>query len=479
VGWSLSLIFTPTYCPFGVSIQVNSDTETPCFWANEAVKANKTFDWKPVISLCQWVVTLSREIPERVSEMMDQDPHWGWARKEIAHLLESGFKKAETEISFELRNEVWAILEPLTDDPEPTPEYENKSSMKPINLSINTVRGQAIHTVIQYALWCRRNFQKLPNGEEKVLGGFKKMPEVREVLEKHLNPEVDSSLTIRSVYGQKFPLLVFLDEKWAKSHVSKIFPSEKDNHIFWEVAWGAYIAFWRPYDEVFEILYKEYEKAVNKIGTWDSKKLHPPHIDEALAKHLMTFYWRGKIAIDDPIFKTFWDKTSEEVSAYAIKLIGRSLKRTEGEVSSVILERLKALWEVRLQIAKESEHPEKYKKEIASFGWWFISDKFDEKWVIGQLFEALKFSSSIDPDYLVIEKLAVLASNYPKESILCLNIMVEGDQEGWKVYRWRGQLKKLLLTVLKSHDPEAQELAKSLINKLLAKGHLEFRKFLN
>jgi len=28
-------------------------------------------------------------------------------------------------------------------------------------------------------------------------------------------------------------------------------------------------------------------------------------------------------------------------------------------------------------------------------------------------------------------------------------------------------------------DPEAQELAKSLINKLLAKGHLEFRKFLN
>ena len=446
---------------------------------NEAVKANKTFDWKPVISLCQWVVTLSREIPERVSEMMDQDPHWGWARKEIAHLLESGFKKAETEISFELRNEVWAILEPLTDDPEPTPEYENKSSMKPINLSINTVRGQAIHTVIQYALWCRRNFQKLPNGEEKVLGGFKKMPEVREVLEKHLNPEVDSSLTIRSVYGQKFPLLVFLDEKWAKSHVSKIFPSEKDNHIFWEVAWGAYIAFWRPYDEVFEILYKEYEKAVNKIGTWDSKKLHPPHIDEALAKHLMTFYWRGKIAIDDPIFKTFWDKTSEEVSAYAIKLIGRSLKRTEGEVSSVILERLKALWEVRLQIAKESEHPEKYKKEIASFGWWFISDKFDEKWVIGQLFEALKFSSSIDPDYLVIEKLAVLASNYPKESILCLNIMVEGDQEGWKVYRWRGQLKKLLLTVLKSHDPEAQELAKSLINKLLAKGHLEFRKFLN
>ena len=57
--------------------------------------------------------------------------------------------------------------------------------------------------------------------------------------------------------------------------------------------------------------------------------------------------------------------------------------------------------------------------------------------------------------------------------------MVEGDQEGWKVYRWRGQLKKLLLTVLKSHDPEAQELAKSLINKLLAKGHLEFRKFLN
>ena len=445
---------------------------------NEAVKANKTFNWRPVISLCQWVVTLSREIPNRVSEMMDQDPHWGWTRKEIAHLLETGFKKAEIEIPFELRNEIWTILEPLTNDPEPTQEYETESSMEPATLSINTVRGQAIHAVIQYALWCRRNFQKLPNGKEKTSRGFDEMPEVREVLEKHLNLEIDPSLAIRSVYGQWFPWLVLLDKKWAMAHISKIFPSEEGNHIFWEVAWGTYIAFCRPYDEVFEILYKEYEKAINKIGTWDSKKLHPADIDKALVEHLMTFYWRGKITIDEPIFKTFWDKASEELSTHAMEFIGRSLEHTEREVSTAILERLKALWEMRLQNAKESGQPEKFKKEIASFGWWFISDKFDEKWVIGQLFEALKFSSSIDPDYLVIEKLAVLASNYPKESILCSNIMVEGDKEGWKVYHWHNQLKKLLLTVLKSPDPEVQGLAKSLTNKLLAKGHLEFRKLL-
>src|SRR5262249_34581 len=158
----------------------------------------------------------------------------------------AGFESSPT-IPFELRSAAWAVLKPLTDDPEPNQEHEahygarpfsrkrktkntepaqeqiaryEGSNMDPPTLSLNTTRGEAMHATMRYALWIRRNIEKEPHGEERIKRGFEEIPEVREVLETHLDPALDSSLAIRSVYGQWFPWLVFLDEKWASAHVS-------------------------------------------------------------------------------------------------------------------------------------------------------------------------------------------------------------------------------------------------------------------
>ena len=100
------------------------------------------------------------------------------------------------------------ILQELTEDPDPTPEDEAKflsqPNSDPHSLSINTIRGDAMHAVVQYALWLRRAFEKAVNREALVAGGFEEMPEVREVLERHLDPATDPSLTTRSVYGVGF-----------------------------------------------------------------------------------------------------------------------------------------------------------------------------------------------------------------------------------------------------------------------------------
>src|SRR5262249_16810444 len=150
-----------------------------------------TFDWKPVLKLCSWVVEQPREIKGRRSEYSDLDSGWGWTRKSIAELLGSGFNKGNGQIFLELRNIAWDVLKPLTEDSEPTPEYEDRyggSNMDPATLSINTTRPQAIHATVRYAMWVYRHAQEGRNEKDLVVRGFDGMPEVREVLDVHLDP---------------------------------------------------------------------------------------------------------------------------------------------------------------------------------------------------------------------------------------------------------------------------------------------------
>jgi len=240
----------------------------------------------------------------------------------------------------------------------------------------------------------------------------------------------------------------------------------------------AYLAFCRPSDKVFEILRDEYKRATERIGTWDPEGKFLADPDERLAEHLMVLYWKGKIDIDDQLLRTFWDRASEDLTAYAIKFVGHALQRTEKEIPPDILDRLRTLWERRLREAEESEHPEKFKREVASFGWWFISGKFDPKWTFDQLLSALKLSGTIDPSGLVVEKLAELAPDYPEESVRCLAALVDGEADYWEIDRWRKDAEKILSTAFENESPEVRELAEEIVHKLGAKGHIEFRKFL-
>src|SRR5262249_42877491 len=90
---------------------------------NDAAKERRPFDWAPVLGLSEWVIEQPREIRVR-RRTDDEDPDWGWTRKAIAGLLAAGFTKGPAEMPFTLRERAWMILRELTDDPEPTPQYE-------------------------------------------------------------------------------------------------------------------------------------------------------------------------------------------------------------------------------------------------------------------------------------------------------------------------------------------------------------------
>ena len=446
------------------------------FGLRSAVRNGKKFPWEPVIELCKWVVQQPREISKRRVKDRFADPDWSWTWKEIADLLEAGFEKGDSEIPHELKDKVWEIILPLTEDLDPTPEREEEWSadMGYPTISINTVRGAAMHAVVQYALWCRRFIETLPDGEQQLEQGFEVFPEVREVLDQHLN---EFSPTIRSVYGRWFPWLVLLDRKWAQANVSRIFPAEENQKHLRDAAWRAYITFCPAYEEVFDILKEEYHRAVEEIGS-DDTELGLEN-DKRLAEHLMTLYWRGKIGLHDELLERFWEKAGDDLSGYAIQFIGMNLRRTPREIQEEILERLKQLWESRLETVRSSEELGRKLKQITAFGWWFVSGKFDDRWALEQLRKALEVARWVEPDYSVIDRLTKLATTAPKFVIECLAILIREDRRGWVVVANKDAIRQILSSLLSIDDPEIKDSAESLVHELGARGYFDFRDLLD
>ena len=62
--------------------------------------------------------------------------------------------RARAEIPSEERARVWRIIEPRLEDPDPSPDRDKDS--EPATVAINSVRGEALHAAVRYALWVER-----------------------------------------------------------------------------------------------------------------------------------------------------------------------------------------------------------------------------------------------------------------------------------------------------------------------------------
>jgi hypothetical protein len=450
----------------------------------ELAMNHQAIPWKPILELCSWVVAQDREIPGRTSEYGDLDTGWGWTRSTIAHLLSAGFNDGSSEIPLELRSLVWEVLLPLTDDPDPSNASEAKyggSNMDPVTLAINTVRGQAIEAVHNFALWTYRSLDATGRA-----GGFEQMPEVRFVLDRHLDREVERSYAVHSIYGRKFPWLQLLDAEWAEQNVAKIFPPEESDELYWESAWDAYITYCPPYDSVFDVLRTEYGRAIARLNHAPTERKRPAFAQDHLPQHLMTFYLRGKIDLDDPLLRDFFETASPELLGRAMSFVGRSFSvLVDNEFRSLptppsdeVLTRARVLWEFRLRKVQEATDPTDHAKELSEFGWWSISPHFEGTWVLDQLSNVLRSVGTIDAGHEIVKRLAREVEEHPTEALGVLQLMLHSDKDGWLVLSWKDSVTDILRSGLNSVSADVRRLATEITQQLGVRGYREFRSLL-
>jgi hypothetical protein len=397
----------------------------------------------------------------------DWDPDWRSSRRDAAGILEQAMSRRVLPIEFADR--VWDALDVLSWDPDPTPEHEERyggSNMDPLMLSINTVRGQAMHAVIQYATWRKLEHEDLDLGS---------LPDVASNLEAHLDPARDPSETTRAAFGARLGLLDWVDPQWLNDRLSLLFPS--DDQALRLATWETFLAWVRPSERMLELVGAEYRRAIEELPTTEDRRSRAgkdPGL--AIAEHLATYAWWGTLDLkSDGLLHRFATNASADELTRFVDFIGRSLDHND--VTPEVRDRLMGIWD---QIAAWiQERPDRELLQIlAPFGWWYGSDRLDPSWADEQLLRLLRMGVHVDPDFRIGERLTARATEDLPAALAIVRAYLAGQITGWALYSVRDSFRLTLSLALKSTDAALVEEAEVILNEIGSRGMLEFRDLL-
>ena len=429
---------------------------------SQAVRDETSIDWTATIDLMSWVAA-----------QRSDDSESRHARQRCIWLLSEGLR--DDLVDIRLRKTVWTIIDAMAYDADPTPEADSRHGGDPSTRSINTVRGTALRTVVTYSLWVYRSEMGTVEARPGAFG-MEWIPEVRAKLERHLDPAIDPSPTVRSVYGEWFPHLVFLDEAWARQHVESVFPD--DRLELRDAAWETYLRRCPVYNLPFEILRRHYLEAVDRID--ETAERDPPRgerIGGLLGGHLVILAGRGLIAWsdDDGLIRRFFENAEPEDADRAIRLVGRDLCDDESDVADDLLRRFRRLTEELLGLLKE--HGRERMGHLKSLGWWIASGRFDPEWTLSRLSRLLELAGAAEPGFEVMDRLVELSADQPADVFEVLRTWVRSSgPDGGAMVGHSQSVRAILRAALT--DPPTEDDARSFIHRLGAAGHLDFRDLL-
>jgi len=454
----------------------------------EAKRANKSFDWDNVLDVALWVVEQPVDLAD-VDESQahyDADPSWRWARKALANLISSGFH-GEGKFPFAERERLWAVIEKLSDDPNPTMEHEAKyggANMDPYTLAINTVRPQAIDAAIQYAFWVRRNIVGEREGNDRPVAGFSCAPEAARLIEQHLLPERDRSQAVRAAIGHWLATLVWFDSSWVRENWEGLFPERPDLLSLAQATWGAHVQYGRLFTSTFELA-PMYRAALLHPSGDDKKDKRSP--DNRLAEHILTFYWWGMIKLEEPdnLVALLFHAGTAPQRQHAIQYVGWSLMRTDEAIPADVLERLQELWDWRFPAlaaaAKASDAATRKAavEELEEFGYWFASKKLDVLWAVARFDAVVEITGGTERGHAALEYLAEIAEQMPLAAATTLvKFNLTAGKDPWRFHLWKEPAMEIMRRALNSTESGASSMAELLINRWTANVSPEYKRLL-
>jgi len=232
---------------------------------------------------------------------------------------------------------------------------------------------------------------------------------------------------------------------------------------------------------VFDLVKREYERAVTRVAQANPDRKHPMLGLDRFAQHLIIFYLRGRLALDDPLLELFYREASSELRASALRFAGRSFYSLDDRVvhayenpAPEVIERAIALWAARLEAATQDDDVAVYREEISEFGWWFMSPTFDVDWALTQLQLALRFAGFVEFAHMVVKRLAEIVDIRPVPVLTALQLLISSDSQGFLTLGW-DSVTDILRSALSSSEIGVRQQAETLTHELGARGYRDFR----
>jgi hypothetical protein len=408
-------------------------------------------DWEAVLELCDWISCQADS--ELAHGTASQTREWREPRTDMLRLLAAGLNPGPALIPPGREAGVWPVISAGCDDPDPVPEREadreGGQAAGFLALAQTVTRAQAVRAAVTYGLWLRR---RSPAAD---------LSRVHALLEQHLDPDADPSLVVRSIYGELFPQLAWMDSDWARRHVGVIFPLRAGERELRDAAWDAYLAAAPVSEEAWLLLRPLYDlmaDQVNASGGDEASDFRASH----MGAHLITGLWNGWAGAecDGTLMRKFYAAISPGQATELMWLVSSTLRKAETP-DPPLLGRLTAFWAFRLGAVENGAAA----CELAEFGQWFATGHFDPDWSLRQLLTALRLASDINTEKAVISKLAELAPSHTLPCLAVLERLIATITDSWRLDRSREEI-ELILAAAIGTKPTADRTARKIISML-------------
>jgi hypothetical protein len=344
--------------------------------------------------------------------------------------MQAAFGSDGSTLSPGLHSHIWAVLEPITSDPDPVAADDLPANYDPTTHSLNTIRGQALRAVIGYALWRARSTRQKVEGTPEGAA-------IIAVLNEHLTQ--GEALAILAIYGELFPELLYLFPNWATLQLDAIFPTDTTRERMWNATWPAYVVFCPPYKDVAVALRSKYLYAASHLDApYDDWSTLAPA--DKLIQHVLSLYLRGEIELHDELITLIFAHSSTEQRARMPWFTASSLQEIDCDASVELVSRSQRLWDVLF--ANRSPRPEP--DELRSFGWFALTDCVPPSWFLGHLTNILGGANGVACEHGVIRRLAALADQYTAAVVDVTLLFARASVREFGVEAWRKELGVIL-----------------------------------
>jgi hypothetical protein len=314
---------------------------------SEGLGGKTVLNWASFWAFAGWVLAQpdpETEIRDEFSGKTQLGRRWQSCRLEIARFLDATLNGTLAPLSPAERASVWPLIDVLRRDSNPSPAdevREDERIMDPLTLSLNTVRGVAVHAVFSFIHWIRSHSPTEFHGGRNL----DDVPEARGVLETLLDRQLEPSLTIRSVFGLNLTRLEYWAETWLRAHLEQVFPVPGQDEQQ-RIAWETFIRFSLADSKTLALLHQQYSAAIAAMSPPGLERRRQHGTLVCLGQNLVMNYCRGILDFEQPgdLLKAFFARSPEPVRTEVMAFVGRSLAQSNGPIPTEILARLLRLW---------------------------------------------------------------------------------------------------------------------------------------
>lgn len=325
------------------------------------------------------------------------------------------------------------------------------------SIALSGVDGAAATAVLELCRWAYHHDRPRIRGEwlEALLAAAKTRP----------------SLSFSATLGMHLPLLLAIDEEHAGDWIQVLFrdadPEGRD------AVWRAYLVYARLWKETADLLADEYEWAIAHLSPTEDGD-DPADPDEQLGQHVALADLLGvRRARTGRWLKRYLARAPESMRASVMRTVGEAAAEKNAQME--VRHRAIRLLQQRVN----SNDPPPAASELRAISW--AARDADRTGAILRtvVVPAMRRSGGkVDDQVGVAEAIRREASKDGRTAIEALDLLVEGDTDGALPSLAKEEIREALSVLLQSTDHEVSERARSVVNRLGARGLLDLRDLL-